>query len=135
MSRHPGPGLPPDLPGAVDHDIGGPLRREGSYCSVTQATARSGPAEPNELPATRPFESMAEAKARVSPGSVPRSVMRYDPEPVGVQTTARSTLPSAEAASPATCPASFRARASLVPSAVIDPRLVMLYDPEPEGVQ
>src|SRR5947209_1632021 len=77
---------------------------------------------------------MAEAKARVSPGSVPRSVMRYDPEPVGVQTAAWATA-WAVSEYPAITPASltWKAELSRPPGSV--PRSATLKEPEAVGVQ
>ena len=77
---------------------------------------------------------MALASLKASPGSVPRSVTRYDPEPVGLQTTAW-LVASALSEFPAIRPSALMARAQLTLPPGSAPRSVTRYDPEPVGVQ
>src|SRR5438132_10393401 len=81
-----------------------------SYPPGVQATARSGPGERKEIPATRPASLMARAKLAMSPGRAPRPSRLNEPEPVGVQTAAW-LVPSAVAESPATRPFASMAEA------------------------
>src|SRR5438309_3720093 len=105
-----------------------------SYCSVIQATARSGPAGPNELPATSPASLIALATLDALPGSGSRRSTLKEPDPVGDQ-TAPCVSAVWLADNPATRPFESMALAKPRVSPGRVPRSVRLYDPEPVGVQ